>query len=110
MRLKCAKVKERVDAGYDKPSRRSIFYELLASEMTATLSVDDMTDIALTIVVAAAAGTGNALSMIAYHVISNPDIYAQLRVEIIAAYPNDKQIMDWVTLEKLPYLVSSSRL
>lgn len=96
--------------GQDKPLRRTIFHELLTSEAVQAgaipPSVDDMTDIALTIMVAAAAATGNALSITTFHVLNNRDIYHRLREELLAAYPDETTPMSWADLEKLPYLVS----
>lgn len=87
----------------EKSQKRSIFHELLSADPNRT--VDDMTDIALSIVVAAAAATSNTLGILSYNVISNPDIYRRLRAELLEAYPDDTQEMKWITLEKLPYLV-----
>ncbi|KKP03791.1 cytochrome P450 [Trichoderma harzianum] len=84
--------------------KRSIFHELLSADPNRT--VDDMTDIALSIVVAAAAATSNTLGILSYNVISNPDIYHRLRSELLEAYPDDTQEMKWITLEKLPYLTT----
>lgn len=87
----------------EKSQKRSIFHELLSADPNRT--VDDMTDIALSIVVAAAAATSNTLGILSYNVIGNPDIYRRLRAELLEAYPDDTQEMKWITLEKLPYLV-----
>lgn len=103
-------VKRQLELGLDKPLRRTIFHELLTSEAVQAgatpPSVDDMTDIALTIMVAAAAATGNALSITTFHVLNNRDIYHRLREELLAAYPDETTPMNWADLEKLPYLVS----
>lgn len=66
-----------------------------------------MTDIALTIIVAAAAATGNALSIMAFYVINDANIYQRLRSELIEAFPEEKPDMSWSALEKLPYLVDT---
>ncbi|CAG8026252.1 unnamed protein product [Penicillium salamii] len=97
-------VKSQVDGGHDKPLRRSIFHELLESDQPP--SVEDMTDIALTIIVAAAAATGNALSIMAFYVINDANIYQRLRSELIEAFPEEKPDMSWSALEKLPYLAA----
>ncbi|OJD32106.1 benzoate 4-monooxygenase cytochrome p450 [Diplodia corticola] len=112
-RQKVADTKKQVDSGQARPLRRSIFHELLTTPMTQgdgdasrPPSVDDMTDIALTIIVAAAAATGNALSMIAYHVLSNVEIRDGLRAELLEAFPDEHQPMQWASLEKLPFLAA----
>ncbi|KAJ5788009.1 benzoate 4-monooxygenase cytochrome p450 [Penicillium paradoxum] len=97
-------VKAQVEGGHEKPLRRSIFHELLESD--APPSVDDMTDIALTIIVAAAAATGNALSIMAFYVISDAEIYQKLHSELVDTFPEDKPDMSWSVLEKLPYLAA----
>lgn len=103
------RVKTQIDTGQAKPERLSIFHQLLdpnAADHHVLPTVDQLTDEALSILVAAAAATGNALTMIAYHVISNPDIYDSLREEITVAFPHDDTSMSFLALEKLPYLVS----
>ncbi|KAJ5715840.1 uncharacterized protein N7483_013021 [Penicillium malachiteum] len=97
-------VKNQVDSRHEKPLRRSIFHELLESDNPP--GVEDMTDIALTIIVAAAAATGNALSIMAFYVINDTNIYQKLRAELIQAFPEDQSKMSWSTLEKLPYLAA----
>ena len=105
------RVKTQIDTGHAKPERLSIFHQLLdpnAAEYHVLPTVDQLTDEALSILVAAAATTGNAMTMIAYHVLTNPDRYARLRAEITAAFPQDDDDtpMSFLALEKLPYLVS----
>ncbi|KAL7940118.1 benzoate 4-monooxygenase cytochrome P450 [Trichoderma barbatum] len=97
-------VKTQTVSQREKPQRRSIFHELLSADPNRT--VDDMTDIALSIVVAAAAATGNTLGILSYNVISNPFVYQRLRAELLEAYPEENQEMTWMALEKLPYLAA----
>ncbi|KAL1634458.1 hypothetical protein SLS58_010654 [Diplodia intermedia] len=114
-RRKVAETKRQVESGQVRPLRRSIFHDLLTTTPPTTKedggavqppSVDDMTDIALTIIVAAAAATGNALSMIAYHVLSNVQVRDELHAELLAAFPDEHQPMQWAALEKLPLLAA----
>ncbi|KAK4069323.1 hypothetical protein Trihar35433_5902 [Trichoderma harzianum] len=102
VRQNITNVKAQTLSQREKSQKRSIFHELLSADPNRT--VDDMTDIALSIVVAAAAATSNTLGILSYNVISNPDIYRRLRAELLEAYPDDTQEMKWITLEKLPYL------
>lgn len=94
----------------DKPrTRRTIFHELLdpsvAGDHTVP-SVEDIKDEAYTLMLAAADTTGSTLCTIAYYLTSNPEIYQKLVAELKEVYPDFNTKMDFLTLEKLPYLVS----
>ncbi|GFG11485.1 trichodiene oxygenase [Aspergillus udagawae] len=108
------KVKRQVDAGeLTNLTRRSIFHELLAPSdnigQAPTRTVDELTDEGLSIMVAAALATGNALTMIAFHVLRNPDIYRRLREEIQQEFADPEKPMNFLALEKLPYLTGVIR-
>jgi len=66
--------------------------------------VDHIVDEAYGLTVAAAETTGNALTICAFHVVYNPDIYAKLRKELVEAFPDPSAALDYLSLEKLPYL------
>ncbi len=104
-------MKENIDAGQDKSdSRTTIFHQLLdpnATEGHVVPSVDELKDEAYIIVAAAADTTGNAMTIGTYHVISNEAIYRKLTAELKEAFPDPNVKLDFVQLEKLPYLVSS---
>lgn len=53
---------------------------------------------------AAADTTGNAIGLAAFNVMTHPDIYQQLRAELVAAFPNPQEEMAFIELENLPYL------
>lgn len=87
----------------DKPS---IFPALLAPpEGVPVPSVEEIKDEALSILAAAADTTGNAMTVSAYNVVNNLVIYQRLYAELEAAFPDANAILDYPTLEKLPYLV-----
>jgi hypothetical protein len=46
------------------------------------------------------------MTVAAQHVVSNPVIYEKLTAELRVAFPDPNSTLDFVTLEKLPYLVS----
>lgn len=100
-------VKSELDFGRPK-TRRTIFHELLdpdlAKERTIP-SVEDIKDEAYTVMLAAADTTGNTLCTIARHLTLNRDIYQKLVAELKVTYPDPDAKMDFLTLEKLPYLV-----
>jgi cytochrome P450 len=67
--------------------------------------VDQLTDDAFIIIAAATDTTGNAMTIATYKVLSNPSIYGKLKDELKEAFPDGNVKLDFVTLEKLPYLV-----
>ena len=105
--------KKRFDAGeLDIVSRTTIFRELMNPKATlghVVPPVDRMVDDAIVFLLAAADTTGNAMSIAAYHTLKNPEIYARLREELLQAFPDPTERLDFLILEKLPYLVSLRR-
>lgn len=73
-------------------------------------TVDDLTDEAYIIIAAAADTTGNAMTIATYNVVRNPTIYSRLSTELKESFPDPDADMDFVALEKLPYLVSDAPL
>ncbi|KAG4433709.1 hypothetical protein IFR05_010818 [Cadophora sp. M221] len=97
-------VKANMDSGkkVDKPS---IFPALLAPPPGIPVpSVEEIKDEALSVLAAAADTTGNAMTVSAYNVVNNPEIYKRACEELKAAFPNAEDTLDYATLEKLPYL------
>jgi cytochrome P450 len=103
-------VKSDMDAGKVIPgSRTTIFQELLTPDVDegyVVPPIDDLKGEAYGILAAAADTTGNAMTVAAQHVVSNPVIYEKLTAELRAAFPDPNSRLDFLTLEKLPYLVS----
>lgn len=69
-------------------------------------TVDELKDEAYIIVAAAADTTGNALTIAAYNVVLNQEIYRTLVTELKEAFPDSDACLDFVTLQQLRYLVS----
>jgi cytochrome P450 len=67
--------------------------------------VDQLTDDAFIIVAAASDTTGNAMTVAAYNIVSSHTIYDKLKKELGEKFPDGNAKLDFVTLEKLPYLV-----
>jgi cytochrome P450 len=67
--------------------------------------VDQLTDDAFIIIAAATDTTGNAMAIATYNILSNPPIYRKLKDELKVAFPDRNARLDFLTLEKLPYLV-----
>src|SRR5438034_3424857 len=98
-----------MDAGEAKGlGRTTIFHQLLTPDVTeghVVPTVDELTDEAYIMVAAASDTAGNTLTMATYYVVSNKDIYRRLTTELKEAFPDPSAKLDFLTLEKLPYLV-----
>jgi cytochrome P450 len=97
-----------------KPQRRTIFHELLDpptidEETPIPPTLESLSGEALSFCTAAADTTGNAMETSAYHVVTNPNIYEALVKELREAFPDPSAELDYVTLEKLPYLTGVVR-
>jgi cytochrome P450 len=104
-----AEVKKQIDEGRDKSKHKTIFHQLLdpnAAEGHVVPNVEDLTDEMFTILTAAAETTGHTMTMTTYYVLSNPTIYKTLVAELKTAFPDKKINLDYLTLEKLPYLTA----
>lgn len=102
-------VKSRMDAGTLDKSRPTIFSELLDPEKQYGLpypSIFELKDDVFSILAAAADTTGNAMTVSCYKVLSDKNIYATLREELLSAFPDPNSELSFAKLEKLPYLVS----
>ena len=69
-------------------------------------TVENLKDEAFSILAAAADTTGNGMTVAAYNVVNDPAIYKRLTKELDAEFPDADARLDFVSLEKLPYLVS----
>lgn len=99
-------VQARVSQGV-QPKRTTIWHQLLdpdAAEGHVVPTVNELIDEAFSICTAAADTTGNAMSMAAFHVITNPTIYDTLKKELQEAFPDPDARLSSSELEKLPYL------
>ena len=102
-------MKKSIDEGSDKSQRKTIFHQLLnanAAEGHVVPNVEDLTDEAFTILTAAADTSGHAMAIITYYVVSNPDVYRTLTAELKNAFPDDTTNLEYLELEKLPYLTA----
>ncbi|KAL4797409.1 cytochrome P450 [Aspergillus venezuelensis] len=108
-RAQVVRVKKAIDRG-EKVSRSTIFHQLLQPEAAAegykVPTVDELSDEAHNLLGAAADTTGNALNTTAYNIVINPTVYGRLATELREAFPNPDARIDYVTLERLPYLTA----
>ena len=104
-----ATIKKNIDEGRDQAKRKTIFHQLLspnATEGHVVRNVEDLTDEAFTILSAAADTTGHAMTITTYYIVSNPDVYRKLTAELKSAFPDPTAQLNYLTLEKLPYLTA----
>jgi cytochrome P450 len=89
-----------------KAATPSIFEVLLSPHDEYIIPTpDQIKDEAYSILAAAADTTGNAMTVAAYHVVNNPEIYKRLSAELEEAFPDPEAKLSFAVLEKLPYLV-----
>ncbi|KAK4448316.1 Trichodiene oxygenase [Podospora aff. communis PSN243] len=89
------------------PERETIFHTILnpqAGEGDYKVPpMQQVVDEAWGITGAAVETTGNTLSVIAWRVLSDGEVHRKLREELVRAFPEGER-MDYLALEKLPYL------
>jgi len=92
-----------------KPPRRTIIHDLIDPPVEATGKerprLSDMAVFADAVNVTGAGTetTGATAQRAIFEVLSDPEIYATLRKELLNAFPN-RDDMNYAALEKLPYL------
>lgn len=69
-------------------------------------TLQELEDEVYVILAAASETTGNALTVAAYHIVRNPQIYATLSKELRTEFPDENGAMEYKSLKALPYLVS----
>lgn len=102
-------VKRKINEGRDV-GRQTIFTTLLSEkdkpEGFQVPTTWELKDEAYSVLVAAADTTGNAMTVAAFNVLHNPEIYQNLSSELRSNFPDPGSELPFVKLEKLPYLVS----
>lgn len=97
-------VKQQSDLG-----RQTIFTTLLSGqdkpEGYVIPTTERLKDEAYSVLAAAADTTGNAMTVAAYNVLADPEIYDKLASELSAHFPDRMEKLSYVELERLPYLV-----
>ncbi len=83
----------------------SIFHELLDSDLPPSdKTVARLADEATSLVAAGQVTTAFYLKSTAFHLITNPEILAKLKAELVEAMPNPDMLAPQAKLESLPYL------
>ncbi|KAK4544900.1 hypothetical protein LTR36_003804 [Oleoguttula mirabilis] len=111
MQMECVRQIEGVKANIEQGKslgRQNIFTTLLDEENKPDAyqipTTWQLKDEAYSVLVAAADTTGNAMTVAAFNVLNNGDIYRKLVAELEAAFPDLNADLPFVELEKLPYL------
>ena len=94
-----------VETGSEK-TIPTVFYEMAHNEKVPAeeKSLDRLTDEGVLFIVAGNETTGNALSVITFHVLHTPAIHHSLLAELRTAIPDRRTVPLWQDLEGLPYL------
>lgn len=84
----------------------TVFYEMAHNPKVPAeeKSINRLTDEGVLFIVAGNETTGNALSIITFHVLNDSKIKANLKTELLKAIPNEQTMPQWQALEPLPYL------
>lgn len=105
-------LKDRINRG-EIIGRQTIFSTLLSPEdkpdgyeVPTSWQIKDE---AYSVLVAAADTTGNAMTVAAFNVLRDQSIYRKLVAELEATFPDPRKELSFVTLERLPYLVSRTK-
>lgn len=101
-------VKSDMDSGGNSGTRKTIFHDLLTDDPDAGWTVPpigEIQDEATAMLGAAADTTGHAMNYATIEITSDPVKYKRLAAELKQAFPDPNARLDYVTLEKLPYLV-----
>jgi cytochrome P450 len=87
------------------PNQLLIFHEVLESDIPPQeKSVVRLGEEAQTVLAAGLETTAWALTTGSFYIINNPEVFKRLRAELKEALPDPKGSLDWLQLEKLPYL------
>ncbi len=102
------RIAQDIVAGKELDEKRpysTIFHELHRSDLTSKdKTVKRLADEAVTIQGAALTTTSWTLSIATFYIVDNPKIQETLRKELAEAFPDPQADMEWLQLEKLPYL------
>ncbi|KAI9748899.1 MAG: hypothetical protein M1835_001689, partial [Candelina submexicana] len=98
-------VKNKDTSNDDMKSTPTVFSELAHAEVPSEeKSVHRLTEEGVLFVVAGNETTGNALSIMTFHILNNPAVLQSLSKELVEAIPDPKILPMWQDLEQLPYL------
>ena len=88
---------------------KTIFHEILESDLPPEeKTFERLWQEAQVTIGAGADTTGNALTVIHFHLLDNPNTLRKLQAELQEALPNKYDPIELRVVEQLPYLVSSA--
>ncbi|KAI9706195.1 MAG: hypothetical protein M1820_004956 [Bogoriella megaspora] len=89
----------------EEKSNKTIFGEMMVSNLPPSeKSIDRLVDEGLVVMAGGGEPTAQTLAVLSFHLISDPNILAQLKAELKQAMPDASQILSCSRLEQLPYL------
>ncbi|KAI0838618.1 cytochrome P450 [Hypoxylon sp. FL0890] len=96
---------EEVRRAKDLPERRTIFHEIIRSDIPeAEKQTKRLTDEAMIIVIAGSETTASTLAAILYHILTDRQLFARLRTELETVMPDRYQLPVASKLDGLPLL------
>ncbi|KAH7392446.1 cytochrome P450 [Phaeosphaeria sp. MPI-PUGE-AT-0046c] len=85
-------------------AKKTVFQEILSSKLPSSDKTQKRLEEEAQIVVGGGVETtAFALSIAAFHIINNPQIYERLHADLVAAFPN-RAVLELYPLENMPYL------
>lgn len=95
---------------YKDVEHPTIFHELLQSDLPPhEKTLHRLVMEAQTMIGAAILTTGWSLTVASFHIINTPEILRNLRAELVSNIPDPNAELDWLQLERLPYLSACIR-
>ena len=100
-------IKKELQNNKKTEGQRTIFYDVLTNDQVRPeeKKVDHLAEEAYIVVAAGTVTTSHTLSVLAFHVISNPDILEKLQAELATVMTENQPPPKLRQLEPLPYLV-----
>ncbi|RDW93800.1 cytochrome P450 [Aspergillus mulundensis] len=95
------------DKSYEQADHRTVFHELLESDLPPLeLERDRVRDEAFQLVTAGSGTTATVLRNTAYHIAANESVRQRLHAELVSAIPDPNNLPSLIALEQLPYLAA----
>jgi len=90
----------------EKKPYPTVFHEIKNSSLPSHEKLAArLGDEAIVLIGAGGLTTADTLSLITFHILSNPAKLSRLKAELETAMPDPSAHLSWGTLERLPYLV-----
>ena len=105
-------VKSDLAKGRKATGQKNVFYDMLTNDHVRPeeKTTDHLVLEAVTVISAGMITTAQVLSVITYHLLRNPRMKQRLQQELASSMVLNDRRPSWQTLEKLPYLVSTTSI